>query len=61
MSATASGPAIEPIEKETIRKVTWRLMPILMLGYFCAYLDRSNVGMAAPTMSPALSNLSRRG
>ena len=41
---------IEPIERETIRRVTWRLMPLLMLGYFCAYLDRSNVGMAATTM-----------
>jgi len=41
---------IEPIEKETIKRVTWRLIPLLMLGYFCAYLDRSNVGMAATTM-----------
>jgi ACS family tartrate transporter-like MFS transporter len=41
---------IEPIERETIKRVTWRLMPLLMLGYFCAYLDRSNVGMAATTM-----------
>jgi MFS transporter, ACS family, tartrate transporter len=41
---------IEPIERQTMKKVTWRLMPLLMLGYFCAYLDRSNVGMAATTM-----------
>ena len=41
---------IEPIERETIKRVTWRLMPLLLLGYFCAYLDRSNVGMAATTM-----------
>jgi ACS family tartrate transporter-like MFS transporter len=41
---------IEPIERETIKRVTWRLIPVLMLGYFCAYLDRSNVGMAATTM-----------
>lgn len=41
---------VEPIERQTMRKVTWRLMPLLMLGYFCAYLDRSNVGMAATTM-----------
>ncbi len=41
---------IEPIERETIKRVTWRLMPLLMLGYFCAYLDRSNGGMAATTM-----------
>ncbi|MGI4795526.1 MAG: MFS transporter, partial [Janthinobacterium lividum] len=33
-----------------MRRVSWRLMPLLMLGYFCAYLDRSNVGMAATTM-----------
>jgi MFS family permease len=42
--------SIEPIERATIRRVTFRLMPLLMLGYFCAYLDRSNVGMAATTM-----------
>jgi MFS family permease len=41
---------IDPIERQTMRKVSWRLMPLLMLGYFCAYLDRSNVGMAATTM-----------
>jgi ACS family tartrate transporter-like MFS transporter len=41
---------IEPIERETIKRVAWRLMPLLVLGYFCAYLDRSNVGMAATTM-----------
>ena len=41
---------IEPIEIETISRVKWRLIPLLMLGYFCAYLDRSNVGMAATTM-----------
>jgi len=41
---------VEPIERQTMRRVSWRLMPLLMLGYFCAYLDRSNVGMAATTM-----------
>ena len=49
----ASAPTfhkIEPIERETIKRVVWRLMPLLLLGYFCAYLDRSNVGMAATTM-----------
>src|ERR1019366_1932538 len=53
----ASAPTVrgvEPIERETVKRVAWRLMPLLMLGYFCAYLDRSNVGMATPTMSPDL-------
>jgi MFS family permease len=45
---------IEPIERETIKRVAWRLIPLLMLGYFCAYLDRSNVGMAATTMTKDL-------
>jgi MFS family permease len=52
MNANPTGQyAIEPIEEETIRRVAWRLVPLLMIGYFCAYLDRSNVGMAAPTMT----------
>jgi sugar phosphate permease len=52
MDAAASThvSAVEPIERETIKRVAWRLIPLLMLGYFCAYLDRSNVGMAATTM-----------
>ncbi len=45
---------IDPLERETIRRVAWRLIPLLMLGYFCAYLDRSNVGMAASTMNNQL-------
>ena len=55
MGAQASAiSGIEPIERETIRRVAWRLIPLLMLGYFCSFLDRSNVGMAAPTMMPDL-------
>jgi ACS family tartrate transporter-like MFS transporter len=49
-AAAPTGRGVDPLERETIRRVTWRLMPLLMLGYFCAYLDRSNVGMAATTM-----------
>ena len=44
MSQTTA--VIEPLERETIRRVAWRLIPLLMLGYFCAYLDRVNVGFA---------------
>jgi MFS transporter, ACS family, tartrate transporter len=46
---------VEPIERETMRRVIWHLLPILMVGYFCASLDRANVGMAAITMKSALS------
>jgi MFS family permease len=45
---------MDPLERETVNRVVWRLMPILMLGYFCAYLDRVNVGFAGLTMMSAL-------
>jgi MFS family permease len=45
---------LDPLERETIRRVAWRLIPLLMVDFFCAYLDRVNVGMAAPTMNRQL-------
>ena len=54
MGAEVASRATGALEQETMRRVTWRLLPVLMAGYFCAALDRSNVGMAATTMSPAL-------
>jgi ACS family tartrate transporter-like MFS transporter len=45
---------VEPLERETVHRVAWRLVPVLMLGYFCAYLDRVNVGFAGLTMNKAL-------
>ena len=39
------------LEQTTIRKVTWRLIPFLMLLYFVAFLDRINIGFAALTMN----------
>src|SRR5664280_516701 len=38
------------IESRTMSKVTWRLVPFLMLCYFIAYLDRVNIGFAGATM-----------
>ena len=42
---------MEAIEKRTMGKVTWRLVPFLVLCYFIAYLDRVNVGFAGASMS----------
>jgi ACS family tartrate transporter-like MFS transporter len=42
------------IETRTIRRVTKRLIPFLMLCYFVAYLDRVNVGFAALGMNKDL-------
>ncbi len=35
-----------PEERSAYRKVTWRLLPFLMLCYVAAYLDRVNIGFA---------------
>lgn len=42
------------IEQRTMKKVSWRLVPFLMLCYFIAYLDRVNVGFAGASMSKDL-------
>jgi len=42
------------IEKQTMDKVTWRLVPFLMFCYFIAYLDRVNIGFAGASMSKDL-------
>jgi MFS transporter, ACS family, tartrate transporter len=46
---------MDELEKRTMDKVTWRLVPFLMLCYFIAYLDRVNVGFAGATMSRDLA------
>jgi MFS family permease len=48
---TANSASEEIIEKATIRRVIWRLMPFLMICYFFALLDRVNVGFAALQMN----------
>ena len=47
-------PVISLLERQTMRKVAWRLLPILMLGYFIAFVDRVNVGFAALQMNHAI-------
>src|SRR5450432_1008164 len=42
-------------ESTTMSKVTWRLVPFLMLCYFIAYLDRVNIGFAGATMRTDLN------
>lgn len=35
----------------TMRRVYWRVIPLLFLGMFCNYLDRVNIGFAGLTMN----------
>jgi ACS family tartrate transporter-like MFS transporter len=39
------------IEQRTMAKVAWRLLPLIVLIYFVAYIDRTNVGFAAISMN----------
>ncbi|HTK99708.1 MAG TPA: MFS transporter [Pseudomonadales bacterium] len=47
-------PTEDALEKATIAKVTWRLIPFLLLLYIVAWLDRVNVGFAALQMNQDL-------
>jgi MFS transporter, ACS family, tartrate transporter len=49
-----AGDATMSIERSTMRKVYWRLLPLTILTYFLCYLDRINVGFAALTMNKDL-------
>lgn len=38
---------LSPAERATLRhKVVWRILPLVILLYLVAYLDRANVGFA---------------
>ncbi len=53
MSQPAAS-AKSDIETSTIRAISWRLIPFLVLAYFFSYLDRVNLGFAALTMNADL-------
>ncbi len=42
------------LEKATMRRVSWRLVPFICLLYFIAFIDRVNIGFAAITMNKDL-------
>jgi ACS family tartrate transporter-like MFS transporter len=42
------------IEQRTVAKVSWRLLPLIVVIYFVAYMDRTNVGFAAISMNKDL-------
>lgn len=53
MSADTNGGA-GALERATLRKVTRRLLPFLLLLYLVAYIDRVNIGFAALQMNEDL-------
>jgi ACS family tartrate transporter-like MFS transporter len=53
-SVAAPATMKSALETSTIRAISWRLIPFLVLAYFLAYLDRVNLGFAALTMNAEL-------
>jgi ACS family tartrate transporter-like MFS transporter len=54
MSSPAQAPSGDKrsqIERTTIAKISWRLLPLVIVSYFVAYINRTNVGIAALTMN----------
>ncbi len=42
---------VDPVARSAVRKATWRLIPLIALGYGCAYMDRVNISFAALQMN----------
>ncbi len=53
-AGTASGAPDDALGRQTMRKVSWRLLPFLMLAYLVCYIDRTNAGFAALQMNKAV-------
>ena len=51
-SGDAGWPAAQ--REATLRKVARRLIPVMCVCYFLAYIDRTNIGIAALTMNDDL-------
>jgi MFS family permease len=49
-----AGESIEAIRQRAIGKAAWRLLPLLALGFFFNFLDRTSIGFAALTMNRQL-------
>ena len=47
-------PPDDVLGRETIRRVSWRVLPFLMLAYLVCYIDRTNAGFPALQMNKAV-------
>ena len=50
-SALPDLPATIDLGQATLKKISWRLLPLFTLGYGVAIMDRSNIGLAALQMN----------
>ena len=45
-AAFVENPANQTAEDAVFRKISWRVMPLILIAYVCAFLDRINIGYA---------------
>ena len=55
LALSGAGAPSSNVEEAIYRKVSWRLLPLLLICYLVAYLDRVNVGFAKLQMASALN------
>lgn len=51
MNETEPLAPADSIARSAVRKATWRLIPLIALGYGCAYMDRVNISFASLQMN----------
>lgn len=52
---TSATDSISELERSTMHRVTWRILPFLIVCYLIAIIDRGNIGMAALQMNQDLA------
>lgn len=50
-NATLAGVEDEALRRATMRRVSWRLLPFLIVAYLFSIIDRSNIGFASLQMN----------
>ncbi|QKK25924.1 hypothetical protein [Rhizobium hidalgonense] len=48
-------------ETRVMRKVTWRIVPFIMVLYLIAFVDRVNIGFASLTMNAGVETTNSIG
>ncbi|MFI3046308.1 MFS transporter [Pseudomonas coronafaciens] len=51
MAVAPASPGISELERLTMKRVAWRLLPFLIICYLIAIIDRGNIGMASLQMN----------
>ncbi len=54
MAIAQTSPPISDLERLTMKRVAWRLLPFLIVCYLIAIIDRGNIGMASLQMNQDL-------